>query len=357
VLRTHVAGAAALALAVPLLVLGAGAGTAAASDPVVFTDEANDVTGLAYLDVRGARISNTRSRIRITYTSVSHANHQGTETVWVDTNAHRPGPELEVGFGRYSEGWVTPLRNWKRDRSKAATRKWSPDYSHVGRCDRTVRLDADYEHDFTPVTVTIRKRKGCIASNKVRVHVKTSTDAYVTYEDHNEWPTAVRDDFPNGSRTFTSWVGRRPKTLADGRDPVAWWNDIRSVRAQLTADTLDVTINTGAKPETRYGQINTWIDVNNDSVPDYQVLLVDAGGGTYLRRISGWDDTGEDVDCGFSGLMTEHGGTTATFSLPTTCIGRPGSVRVDVNTDGFEYVGTDSIDWLGDTRSWHTLTA
>ncbi|HEY0952387.1 hypothetical protein [Nocardioides sp.] len=352
-LRTRASRAAALAVALVGVVSGAAVpGSAAAAEPVVITDASDDVTGLPYLDVQSARVSNSASKIQITYRSESYGNRRGEEKVWLDTNPRRPGPELEVGFGRYSEGWTTPLRNWKRDKSASARRKWSPNYSRVGTCDRTVRLNSRWEQGFTPITLTIRKKKGCITAKAVRIHVGTSTDAYDTLDGYRSWPDSATDEFPNGRRTFTDWV-TGARSFTEGPDRVHWWNDLRSVTAELTDSTLDVTIQTNVKFPGEYGAFYTYLDTNEDSVPDYRVLIVDAGGGSYLAGMNSWDDdTAEDMSCWLDGHMTTHWDSIARFSLATDCIGDPATLRVAVRSEDFQYLGHDPVDWLGGVQTW-----
>ncbi|WP_121254669.1 hypothetical protein [Nocardioides ferulae] len=377
-----VASATAAALALALLVAPApdspqpGDRASAREGASAFTDAPDDVSELGYLDLRRVRVTNTAKRIRVTYTTRSAGNRRGAETLWLDTTPKRPGPELEVGFGRYSEGWVMPLRRWKRDTSKAARRKWSPDYTRVGRCDRTVRTDSRWEHGFTPVTITIRKKPGCITTARARVHLHTTTDAFDGGSDseYDRWPSRVRDDLPNGDRSFTAWVTRRgtgtpsppppgPQravgsgTFTDGPDPVRWWSDLLEVSAQHTPTSLDLEIRHRVKPTGQYGLFETFLDVDADAVPDWRVDVVDAGGGKYLSRVTSWsrDEVWEPEQCAVDGLMTPHGSSRAWFSLPTSCLGQPAEIRIAVRSQDFTNGGPRPVDWLGAPEEWYVL--
>lgn len=184
--------------------------------------------GYPYIDIRAAKVKHTKDAIRISYTTRSAGNRFGTEVVLVDTNPKRRGPELQIGFGRYSEGWTTPMRRWKIDRSKAAQRKWSEDPARAGTCDRTVRIHTRYDRDFTPVRITIRKKPGCITAKRVRIKVSTATDAYT--DDHVTsvpFGRVVRDQLPEGKRALTPWVKQRgpkakPRRFVDRSDRFAW---------------------------------------------------------------------------------------------------------------------------------------
>src|SRR5690606_24709348 len=84
--------------------------TPAPAQAAAWTDPAHDVTGVPYLDLQAVAVTNTKKAVKVTYRTRSLGNLNGTEVLLLDTNPKRPGPELQIGFGRYSEGWVVPMR-------------------------------------------------------------------------------------------------------------------------------------------------------------------------------------------------------------------------------------------------------
>lgn len=319
-----------------------------------WSDRADDVTGVPYLDLTSATVTNTKKAIKVTYRSRSLGNLYGTEVLLLDTNPKRPGPELQVGFGRYSEGWVTPMRRWKADRSKAAKRRWNPDpHGRPGRCDRTVKINSRWQKGFTPVTITVRKKKGCITSKRVRVQVSTATDTFSDHRRSDAFGLVVRDHLPNGKRAFTRWVPQRQKSsrFADGTDPVRWWSDIRSVSVHHTAGRLSVDVRHLARPVNRHGAVDVHLDTNGDAVPDWLVRLSTTR--PEVRRATGWGAYGPALACQIDGELAGVGLTVTGFSMPTApCLGDPGSVRVAVTTTDLVSSSHRPTDWWGGPRQW-----
>ncbi len=328
-----------------------------------FTDAPNDVAAIPYLDLKAVSVKNTKKSIRVTYSSKSLGNLNGVETLLLDTNPKKKGPELQVGFGRYSEGWVTPMKGWKADRSKAAKRKWNPNiYGKPGTCDRTVRINSRWEKGFTPVTITVRKKKGCITTKRVRVQVLTSTEGYSDLRRYDRFGSVLRDRLPNGSKTsFTGWVKQRSTKakatrFVDGRDTITWWSDIRSVAVTHTTERLTVTVRHLARPVYRHGVVKVHLDTNDDRVPDYVVEL--GTGNPVLRAATGWGQYGPKLVCSIDGGLAPTGLTTSTFWMPTApCLHDPTSVRVAVSSEDRTTSNYTPTDWLGGTRVWSAPVA
>lgn len=178
----------------------------------------------AYVDLKAVKVKHTKKKIKITYRSTSTDDVLvAAEWLLIDTKPKRPGPELQVGFARFSEGWAFAMRNWKYDKSKAAKRKWGAGPDKAGTCEATVSSRIDAHNNFSPVTVTIRKKKGCVTAKKVRVQVVSATSVFSETDD--EFRNVV-DRMPNGKRIFTDWVKQRGKKakarrFADGPDPIS----------------------------------------------------------------------------------------------------------------------------------------
>lgn len=347
-------------LSVPVIVVVVSAlvlaSAPARADSVTWGDAAGDAGPIPYLDLQSVAVKNTASSIRVTYTSRSSGNRDGTEVVLLDTDPRRPGPELQVGFGRYSESWVTPMRNWKRDRSAAAKQKWNPNpFGKPRRCDSTVRLKTPWKRAFSPTTVTVRKKKGCITGKRVRVSVNTATTGFNDHTRSDQFGTVVRDHLPNGSRALTGWVRQRSvkaraTRFVDGPDAMSWWSDISSVTTDYTASKLRVTVNHGPRPVYRQGTVTVHVDTNGDGLPD--LILELRSSGATVKRADGWTP-GQTLACQVDGQLAPVGLASTTVAVPTAgCLGDPPQVRVAVSavdTTSSVYAPTD---WLGGDRAW-----
>lgn len=327
-----------------------------------WADRANDVTGLPYLDLTSADVKNTKKSVRVTYRSRSRGNLSGTEVLLLDTNPRRPGPELQVGFGRYSEGWSAPMRRWKIDRSKAAKRKWNPNpYGKPGTCDRTVRINSRWKKGFTPVTITVRKRKGCISSKRVRVQVSTATEGFSDLKRHDAFGSVLRDRLPNGKRSFTPWLKQRSvkaaaRRFVDRADAVRWWSDIRGVAVDHTTERLTVTARHLPRPVSRHGVVEFHLDTDGDASPDW---LIEVGAGNpVVRRATGWASHGPPLVCSIDGDLSPVGHTVTAFSMPTApCLGSPSTVRVAVMSTDLASSSFRPTDWWGGVRRWSPAVA
>ncbi len=328
---------------------------------VTGADAAGDVAGVPYVNLKAVTVKNTKKAITINYSSQSFGNLSGVEQLLLDTDPKKPGPELMIGFARYSESWVHPMRRWKQDRSKAAKKKWSETYApRRGTCDATVRINSRWKRNFTPVTITIRKKKGCITAKAVRVHLTTWTNARFDMKTYEAWPITIRDDLPNGARKFTPWIKQRsakakPRRFNDRADRVNWWNDIRSVKVDHANTALTVSVRHLAKAANQSGAVRTYLDTNGDRRPDFEVVAGDAGSGLSLTRMAGWNQYRDRVTCpSLTGRSAPRGTRTSWVSVPTSCLGDPAQVRVAVNTEDFSVltVGGRTTDWWRGTRAW-----
>ncbi|GAA3538883.1 hypothetical protein AFL01nite_27020 [Aeromicrobium flavum] len=327
-----------------------------------WADRPHDVAGLPYLDLTSVSVKNTKKAITVTYRSRSLGNRNGTEVVLLDTDPRKPGPELQVGFGRYSEGWHAPMRRWKVDRSKAARKKWNPSpYGKARPCDGTVRINSRWKRNFTPVTITVREKKGCITSKRVRVQVSTATDGFSNHQRSDTFGAVVRDQLPHGKRAFTPWVKQRStkakaRRTVDGADSLRWWSDIRSVAVDLTNERLSVAVNHLARPVQRHGIFLVYLDTNGDPTPDYVIEL-----GTnhpIVRQASGWTTGGRQIACSIDGELAGAGLTRTRFSMPSApCLGNPESVRVAVVATDRTSPVYAPVDWWGGTRTWTPAVA
>jgi hypothetical protein len=327
-----------------------------------WADRANDVAGLPYLDLASVHVKHTKKAVRVTYRSRSRGNLNGTEILLLDTDRRRPGPELQVGFGRYSEGWSTPMRRWKVDRSKAAKRRWNPNpYGKPGTCDRTVRINSRWQKGFTPVTITVRKKKGCINSRRVRVQVSTATEGFSDLKRYEAFGSVLRDRLPNGARSFTPWLAQRStrapaRRFVDGPDAVRWWSDIRAVAVDHTSERLSVTVRHLPRPVSRTGVFDVHLDTDGDAVPDW--LIEVAPGNPVVRRATGWGSYGSPLACSIDGDLSPVGLTTTRFSMPTApCLGDPGTVRVAVTSTDRASSAFRPIDWWAGVRRWSPAVA
>jgi len=334
-------------------------GSPAPAQSSAWADRAGDVAGVPYLDLRSATVTNTKKAVKVTYRSRSQGNLYGTEVLLLDTNPRRPGPELQVGFGRYSEGWVVPMRRWKVDRSKAAKRRWnwSPQ-GKPGTCDRTVRINSRWQRGFTPVTITVRKKKGCITAKRVRVQVSTATDTFSDHRRSDAFGSVVRDHLPNGSRAFTAWVPQRKKAsrFTDGTDAVRWWSDIRSVSVVHAAGRLSVDVRHLARPVSRHGAVDVHLDTNGDAVPDWLVRL--SSNLPEVRRATGWGNYGPALACQIDGQLAPVGLTVTRFSMVTApCLDDPAAVRVAVTATDLASSSFRPTDWWSGIRQWSPAVA
>lgn len=327
-----------------------------------WADRANDVVGLPYLDLTSVHVKNTKKVVRVTYRSQSRGNLSGTEVLLLDTNPRRPGPELQVGFARYSEGWTAPMRRWKIDRSKAAKRRWSQTpYGKPGSCDRTVRINSRWKKGFTPVTISVRKKKGCISSKRVRVQVSTATEGFSDLKRYDAFGAVLRDRLPNGARAFTPWVKQRSnrapaRRFVDGPDAVRWWSDIRGVAVDHTTERLTVTARHLPRPVSRHGVVEFHLDTDGDASPDWLIEVGPAN--PVVRRATGWGNYGPPLACSIDGGLSPVGLTTTRFSMPTApCLGSPSAVRVAVTSTDRTSSAYQPVDWWGGVRRWSPAVA
>lgn len=343
-----------LAMVVVAVVVVAAAPARAQSGS--WADAARDAGPLPFLDLTSVAVKNTSKSIRVTYSSLSRGNRNGTEAVLLDTDPRRPGPELQVGFGRYSESWVTPMRNWRPDRSSAAKKRWNPNpFGAPRRCDKTVRISTNWRGGFTPTTLTVRKKKGCITTKRVRVRISTATDGYTDHVRSDVFGSTLLDSLPNGARTFTRWVRQRPAKaaavrFADGAGAQAWWSDIRKVDVNHGWTASTVTVHHGPRPVYRQGSVTMYFDTDLDGVPNY---VIDVGAGApVLRAATAWGPSGPPIACRVDGQLAPVGLSTTTVAAQRGCLGDPGQFRVAAvlqDTTSTAYRPTDW--WLG-PRTW-----
>lgn len=332
--------------------------TSAVADLGTFPDAPDDVSAVPYVDFSSMDVSNTRQRVRVKYRSRSADNQSATEILWLDTNPGRPGPELQIGFARHSEWWAIPMRNWKRDRSPGARRKWATSPTRRGRCDSTVRVKSNYQRGFTPVSITVKKKRGCLVGKRVRAHLRSNTQTYVhDYSYVDQWPDPVLDRFPNEARTFTPWVRQhksgRGMRFFDDVDPVRWWTDILSTEVQLTSGSLRVRVEHRPRPEERAATVQVFVDNNDDGIPDWAVELVDSSGPSrFLAVMSDWTTGPGPSTCVVDGELAEVNETLSSFTIPADCVNNPTQVRVAVRTADTAPIGAEPVDWLGGERLW-----
>ncbi len=322
-------------------------------------DAGNDVVGVPYIDLTSVQIKHTKKTIKVTYYSRSKKNNLGHEWVDFDTNRNRKGPELKVNAVRYSEWWAQPMKNWRADESKAAKRKWTDAMGgKPGRCITTVRYTSNWSNGYSPTTITVSKKRGCLTGKSVRVRVGSSVNGYdrdFTYFD--TFGTKVSDSLPNGSRTFTKWVkqrGSKAKTrkFVDGKDSVIWWSDIRSVGVAHNSTQLAVKVNHLKKPSVRQGRALIYLNTDADAQPEYKAMVGGAGPTTLLLRMQTWDQVVDEVACATTGESANTGQTATRIQIPVSCIGNPATVRIAVATEDWTGDNYRPTDWLGKSRGW-----
>lgn len=329
----------------------------AVAQSLTAADPADDVTGVPYIDARSMSIKNTKKSLKITIAERASWQHQGGDVTYLDTNPRLRGPELAIRHDKFH--WtVTPMRRWKTDRRTAVARKWGDwwDGEGQGKCSKALRIKGTTAGAVSKVTLTIPKRKGCVTGKRARVHHQAKTIGYADDAGLGSWPTSVTDHFPNGARKFTRWVkqrsrGAKPVKFTDGHDPLRAWTDILSSRIDHTSSRLDVTVRHRPKPIGRLGGVTTYLDTNADSIPNWKVVVTDSGEGMYLSRVSGWDDYGVEQPCSFTNSPAANGGVTS-FSLPTSCIGTPKSLRVSIKAEDISWGAYRPMDWWLGLRKW-----
>lgn len=315
----------------------------------VFLDGSGDVTGVARTDLTSVTLANQPDRValkvRFEQRNTGGMSVDGPFSWWsvfLDTDRRRPGPEWRVRFGYETPIRVGPMRRWKVQRSRA----WANNYSRMGRCARGVKMDVV----GTSVRVVIPKKKGCFTARNTRVHARLDSMMAQMYGSS----ATVTDELPNGRRTWSREVKvRTSRTTRDQRDRVDWWADIRKVGVALTSERLRVDVRHLPRREF-FGRMQAFLDTDQDGSPDWLLWVGEAGGGSGVLPMTGWDQiVGEGSNgCPIDARIAGAGSSISYVDVPASCIGTPASVRVAVHTEQFADGNHHPEDWLGGRRSW-----
>ncbi|QIG43069.1 hypothetical protein G5V58_10130 [Nocardioides anomalus] len=153
-----------LALLLLVPAVPAHAGTATYGDP------AGDVANTK-LDIRSVTVKNTAKKlvVRVAFPGNGKVYDfpTGNVSVWIDTDADRPGAE----YGHFMEFWsdyrFAEVAKWREQPTPA----WG--HSPEGRCVTDAGLTHDRGHHLRWFQYVVVKRPGCFEADALRVAVST----------------------------------------------------------------------------------------------------------------------------------------------------------------------------------------
>lgn len=142
------------------------------ADPVatVLVDKAGDVSN-PKLDIRKVKVVNTTSRLKVKVffpgVETTYDFPLGAVSVFVDTDAHRAGPEYGHFMDFFSDYRFALTDHWREN----PTPEWG--HSPEGACVETAGVRSDKQSKLRWFQYIVRKTEGCFEAESVRVAVTT----------------------------------------------------------------------------------------------------------------------------------------------------------------------------------------
>ena len=147
-----------------------GAANTASTVPTVLKDKAGDVSN-PKLDIRKVKVVNSPSRLKVKVFFPGVAKTfdfpLGAVSVFLDTDAHRPGPEYGHFMDFFSDYRFAVTDHWREN----PTPEWG--HSPEGACVETAGVRSDKESKLRWFEYVVRKTEGCFEAESVRVAVTT----------------------------------------------------------------------------------------------------------------------------------------------------------------------------------------